>query len=63
MPLGKMLSKMSSVIKFEFHVAMKGIHDWFLAKLVIEEFSILKLTDTCANLQRFYISYRTNPPP
>ena len=58
MPLEKMPSKMSCVIKFEFHVAMKGIRDWFLAKLVIEEFSVLKLTDTCAHLQRFYISYR-----
>ena len=27
----------------------------FLAKLVIEEFSVLKLTDTCAHLERFYI--------
>ena len=33
-----MLSKMSSVIKFEFHVAMKGIHDWFWAKSMIKEF-------------------------
>ena len=58
MPLGKMLSKMSSVIKFEFHVAMKGIHDWFWAKSLTEEFSVLKLTDTCVNLQWLFISYR-----
>ena len=51
MPLGKMRSKMCSVIKFEFRVAMKGSHDWFWAKILIEEFSVLKLTDTCVNLQ------------
>ena len=29
MHVGKMLSKMCIVIKFEFHVAVKGIYDWF----------------------------------
>ena len=42
---------MCSVIKFEFHVTMKGIHGWFWAKILTEEFSLLKLTDTCVNLQ------------
>ena len=49
---------MSSVIKFEFHVAMKGIHDWFYAKLLTEECFVLKLTDTCVNLQWLFMSYR-----
>ena len=53
-----MFSKMFSVIKFEFHVVMKGIHDWFWAKSLTEEFSVLKLTDTCVNLQLLYISYK-----
>ena len=30
----------------------------FWAKVLIEEFSVLKLTDTCVNLQWLYISYR-----
>ena len=49
---------MSRVIKFEFQVVIIGIHDWFWAKSLTEEFSVLKLTDTCVNLQWLYISKR-----
>ena len=37
----------------------QGIHDsGFGQKLLTEEFSVLKLTDTCVNLQLLYISYK-----